>query len=126
MLTNHRAAMRIIQTFFVQELQPRVVRDLMDRDKDIQNLKDLRKRFEFVLTRICTAHVENTLPAHNHNNNNNNRGQSCPRLDLHLFLLQPRRPFLLLDPTRLVQVWLVQILLDQVTSPSLLQLAVLA
>ena len=124
MLTNHRAAMHIIQTFFVQGLQPRVVRDLMGRDKDIQSLKDLRKRFEFVLTRIRAAHVENTLPAHYNNNPNNNRGKSNP---------PPRSPpvpptrrlFLLLDPIRLAQVWLVQILLDQVTTTSLLQQAVL-
>ena len=45
MTTNPRVAMRIVQTFFVQGLQPRVVRDLMERDKDIRTLKDLRKRF---------------------------------------------------------------------------------
>ena len=78
--------MRIIQTFLVQGLQPRVVRDLMDRDKDIRSLQDLRNRFEYILVHIGTAHVENTSPVSPINNNkvntgdnNRNKGNYPPR-----------------------------------------------
>ena len=54
----------------------------MDRDKDIKSLQDLRKRFDFVLTRIRTAHVENAFHAqfiNNHNNNNRGKGNPPPK-----------------------------------------------
>ena len=76
MLTNTRATMTILQVFFVQGLQPRCVRELKDREKDISSLRDLRKRFEIILARIHTAHVENSTPNRSNNNNNKNLGNN--------------------------------------------------
>ena len=53
----------------------RVVRELMDREVDLRNLEALRKRFDYVLGRICQAHIENG-PRINNNNNNNNPGHN--------------------------------------------------
>ena len=74
LLENPRAAMRLIQRLFVQGLQPRVVRELMDREVDLRSLEALRKRFDYVLGHIRQAHIENG-PCINNNNNlgHNNR-----------------------------------------------------
>ena len=78
MLDNPRATMKIVQIFFTQGLQPRCVRDLMDREKNISSFSALKSRFEIVMQRIRTAHMENPTvkpPNNNNNNNNNNRGR---------------------------------------------------
>ena len=75
--SNPKGAIKLIQLFFVQGLQLRCVRDLMDRDKDISSFSALQARFEVVMTKIRQALIDNPvkLPPNNYNNNNNNRGR---------------------------------------------------
>ena len=101
-----------------------VVRDLMGRDKDLRSLKDLRKRFEFVLTKpeqrmsrillrliiiiiiiliiliIKTTMVTTIVVII----------REITRHEHHIFPLRPQRLLLLLVPIHLTQMWLLQII----------------
>ena len=70
--SNPKGAIKLIQLFFVRGLQPRYIRNLMDRDKDIRSFSYLEARFDVVMTKIRQAHIDNPAKLLNNNNAHNN------------------------------------------------------